>query len=304
MMTESPLPARAITEAALRLGKIRDQIRDEIGSNPTLGELLDVIGWSIPVSHDQLDDVVALPLKFKVRLRGGKSYKAPRSTRIDDLNDSTFVAAADLLAFLIENVHATNEGTVSLPILVSCTASAVQAANLTLEDVSSSAVESMTIAAGRQKKRPAHGDIVAIPARTGGYHLAVVVGRDRFGTAFGLLRGTFNPPRIPKVTSRALRRKPIYSDDQLIATGVWKVVGHDEELISSFSAPEIYHRPDMQIPGVNLGEFGAAETPLGELRLIGRDEAQEIGLLDGRYRQTYLSEYLQDLLDNDAIAWP
>jgi hypothetical protein len=53
-------------------------------------------------------------------------------------------------------------------------------------------------------------------------------------------------------------------------------------------------------PGVDLGEFGAAESPAGIIRLIGAQEAREVGLLGGAYQQTYMGEVLQQLLDDQA----
>ncbi|MDQ0941067.1 hypothetical protein [Streptomyces sp. V1I1] len=42
----------------------------------------------------------------------------------------------------------------------------------------------------------------------------------------------------------------------------------------------------------------------GGLRLIGKQEAEEVGLLDGTYRQAWMSEYLQELLADGMLPGP
>jgi hypothetical protein len=39
------------------------------------------------------------------------------------------------------------------------------------------------------------------------------------------------------------------------------------------------------------------------LRLITKEEAEEVGLLNNTYRQTYMSPYLQELLDEDEAPF-
>ena len=65
--------------------------------------------------------------------------------------------------------------------------------------------------------------------------------------------------------------------------------------------PEIYHKPGQWSDlGIDTGEFGAAETGNGTIRLIGPDEAREVGLLDGTYRQVETAEVLQRRLDKES----
>lgn len=128
---------------------------------------------------------------------------------------------------------------------------------------------------------------MAIPAAGGGYHLAVLLTLDRIGVALGLLRGTFPVPRVEGAEHRHVRPRPVYSDGELIEDGTWQIVGHDEGLLRLFpSEPEIYHAPGLTVPGIDFGEFDLADLPTpGRLRQVSREEAEEVGLLDGSYRQ-------------------
>jgi hypothetical protein len=123
-----------------------------------------------------------------------------------------------------------------------------------------------------------------------------------FGIALGLFEGISAVPRLSEKLGRAVRRLPIYTDEHLIADGTWRVVGHDEQLLPLFpSQPEIYHGPDNIFNSPRIGEFGAAETADETLRQITREKAIEVGLLDNTYRQTYVSDHLQELLNEKAL---
>ena len=157
------------------------------------------------------------------------------------------------------------------------------------------------------KKRiagPKPGDVLAIAAADGGCHMAVVVVLNRFGTALGLFHGTSAQGRLDLDLDlrRAPRKYPVYAGSNLVLDGTWKIADHNDGLLALFpSDPPIYHRPNAW-PGIaDTGEFGAAETADGTLRLIGPDEAREVGLLDGTYRHpTHHAAQLQKLLDDEV----
>jgi hypothetical protein len=124
----------------------------------------------------------------------------------------------------------------------------------------------------------------------------------RIGARNGLLfRGTCAQARLDADLRRAPRKLPIYTDKGRVADGIWKIVGHDDSLLALFpSDPPIYHRPNAW-PGIaDTGEFGAAETADRPLRLIGPDEAREVGLQVGTYRPVRHAAWLQKLLDDQA----
>src|SRR5262249_39975415 len=141
-------------------------------------------------------------------------------------------------------------------------------------------------------------DVLAIPV-TGGHRLAVTITRNRFGTALGLFEGVSPDGRPDAKILRTPRKYPIYTEESLAKNGQWKIVDHDENLLRLFPAdPEIYHKPGAW-PGIDTGEFGAAETADGPLRMIDANEAREVGLQSGDYRQACPAAYLQKLLSDE-----
>jgi hypothetical protein len=283
------MPAGALEESTSRLAAISAEFFEQVGRRPTLGELLELLGWS---SHS----IFSAPLTFKVKFLGNRRYESPGDSLVDELNDSIFVDAAEFLSFL---ARVAGDQPVSPSGLTSALALALKSASISLQDVGSEEVAGLTSSILKKTAKPRIGDILAIPAKGGGYRMAAVVARNRFGTALGVLCGRCLVPRVRKRENLAVRRFPLYTDDRLVSTGTWKVIGHDEGLLSLFSEdPEIYHAPDLQWPGIDLGKFGAAESPAGTIRLIGAEEASEVGLIGGVYQQTYMGEVLQQLLDD------
>lgn len=290
-MSDASMSAGALEESSSRLAAISAEFFELTGRRPTLSELLEVLGWS---SHS----IFSAPLTFKVKLRGNRRYESPGDSLVGELNDSIFVDAAEFLSIL---ARVAGDQPVSPSGLTSALALTLKSASIPLQDVGSEEVAGLTSSILKKVSKPRIGDILAIPAKGGGYHMAAVVARNRFGTALGVLCGRCLVPRVRKRGDLAVRRFPLYTDDRLLSTGAWKVIGNDESLLSLFPAdPEIYHGPDLKWPGVDLGEFGAAESPAGIIRLIGAQEAREVGLLGGAYQQTYMGEVLQQLLDDQA----
>jgi hypothetical protein len=185
--------------------------------------------------------------------------------------------------------------------LASAIFQALQGSGIAFADVSAADIVSLETEAPKKAVRVRRGDVVAIPRKSGGYTLAVVVARNRFGTALGPLRGSFPFPRVASESRYDASARPTYTDEVAIRNGTWSIVDHVEALLSLFpDEPGIYHAPDLQWPGIQIGEFGSAESPSGSLREISEQEAEEVGLLNGAYRQTCPSDYLQQLLDGRA----
>ncbi|WP_432066372.1 hypothetical protein [Streptomyces sp. C10-9-1] len=274
-----------------KLAALSNEFAAQVGKRPSLGELLELLGWA---SHG----VYPAPLAFKAKLKGGRRYSGLSRSLVGELNDSTFIDAASFLASIAE-------GASGQPLSPSGLASSLvltlKESGISLEDVAGEEVAELTVDTAKKPAKPRIGDVLAIPVSGGEYRMASVVARNRFGTALGFLRGRFSVPRPVSGERLAARQFPIYTDDRLVATGAWRVVGHDESLLSLFPAePEIYHAPDLRWPGIDLGEFGAAEKPSGEIRLIGIDEARAVGLLDGTYRQSYLGEFLEQFMEDSV----
>lgn len=301
-VNDAPLTGSTLDEAVSKLAEISADFADEVGGPPTLGEFLEVLSWAVPARSNATDGTFATPLTFKATLKGNKKYASGEASRVGELNDSIFVDATDHLSDVVEHLSAAIGAPVTPSVFASAVLQALQTGKITFADVSGEDVRKLAVDGPKARyAKPKVGDVLAIPARRGGYHLAVVVDRNSFGTALGLFRGTSPLPRLSAAARGAPRPRPVHTEDHLVAEGTWRVVDHDESLLSLFPAkPEIYHKPN-QWPGiVDTGEFGAAETADGTMRLIGPDEAREVGLQDGTYRQTYVAEHLQQWLDDEA----
>ena len=237
-------------------------------------------------------------VRFQATLSGGRPYESPRDSRVAELNDAPFVEASDLLSAVIGELSPEGS-TVSGGSLARALLPMVRGE--LFADVEGSEIAKLTAHGIKWSKRPLIGEVIAIPLAGGRYKVGVIVARNRFGVAIGLLRGEFTYPRAAIRDAGAVGR-PIYTDDELIADGMWLTLGRNDSLLKLFpDSPEIYHWPEPLIPGVDLGEFGAAESPDGGLRLLGKHEASAVGLLDGRYQQAYMSDHLQNLLSQGKV---
>jgi hypothetical protein len=295
-------PDRADTIA--RLGAVVAAFTEDVGAAPTLVELLEILGLAVPTSSDHLEGF-APPVRFTAVLKGNKKHKGG-ATRVGELNDAAFVEASDLMAFLAEGRSAAASGPVSLAVLGEAVLDVLRWGAIRFDDVDIDAVSRLSVESAKRVAKAKIGDVVAIPIGGSRYRLAVVLSRDRYGTAYGLLEGTPTVPRLPDpARPPAPRGRPVHSDDVLVASGQWIVVGHDDALRSLFPAdPEVYHDPKLVVPGFKLdrGPFGTAEMGgSGAVRKIDEAEAREVGLLDGTYQKVYLGEELTEALAKGAL---
>jgi hypothetical protein len=296
------LSVPALGEAASGLAEVAAEFADELGSPPTLAEFLELLGWAIPINNEALDGTFAEPLRFKVTLAGDKPYRSDAASRVPELNDHLFEDARTHLGDLAERMRDAADAPVTPARLASAILKALQSGQIVLADVAATDIRKLIADVPRKRiARPKPGDVLAIPAGSGGYHLAVVLALNQFGTALGLFRGTSPQGRLDAGLRRTPRKYPVYTDNSLVMNGAWKTVDHDDSLLALFPAdPPIYHRPNAWPGIVDTGTFGAAETADGTLRFIGPDEAREVGLADGTYRQVTLADYLQKQLDVEA----
>lgn len=278
-----------------RIGEIGDEFKNEIDRVPIVDELLEILSYgasALPAITFGSEDAPAA-VTFRAKWRGAKQVE--ESNAIGELNDSLFVLAADLFGSIVSycGVEKLNEKQLS-DWLTTVVQALIAAGSL---GSGGGELQKIEVKATRGKsKRGKVGDVVAIPAGSGRYYIAVIVGKNQFGTAYGFFRGR-HPLRAPP-KSRVVEH-PIYSDDDPIWAGRWKVIGHDEQLRSLFPAePEIFHRPQQTYPGEpEIGPFGSGETVSGKMRNVSQDEAQRLGLLDGSYRQIYPSQIFEQALE-------
>ncbi|MFL6120881.1 hypothetical protein [Actinophytocola sp.] len=280
-------------------GEVVAEMADELGSPPTLAEFLEVLSWSVPVLSDATDGTLDQPMRFTATLAGKKPYRGDAPSRVGDLDDNVFEEAREQLNALAEQAKARDGAPVDAKRLAAAVLGELRGGRVVLSDAEPDEIRGLTVET--PKKRVAKlkpGDVVAIPAAAGGYHVAVALCRNSFGTAIGLFAGTSPNGQVGRL--RDAPRGYVYTEESLVKDGTWSVVDHDDSLRELFPAdPPIYHRPN-STPGVDTGEFGAAETADGTLTPISEEKAREIGLTDGTYRQTKHAAFLQKQLDEGA----
>lgn len=301
-MNEVPLPESALADAASGLAEVATEFTDEVGGPPTLAEFLEILAWAIPTNSDALSDGFPETLPLRANLKGNKRYSSAESSRVGELNDNVFEEARDYLLTLCRQLKAVTDKQVTPEWFAAAMLQVLNTDRVTLADVSGSDVRKLTAEAPKKRAAKAEiGDLLAIPLEQGGYRLAVVVARNRFGTALGFFDGVSTNGRLTAELRATPRKHPIYTEESLIKNGTWQIVAHDDTLPTLFPTnPEIYHKPGAW-PGIDTGEHGAAEPADGPLRLIDSEEATEIGLKDGSYRQTYPAAYLQKRLADKSF---
>ncbi|MBB5958097.1 hypothetical protein FHS29_004705 [Saccharothrix tamanrassetensis] len=296
-MTDAPLAADALDPFASGFADVAAEFADETGGPPTLGEFLEVLGWSVPTNSDAVDGTFTEPLRLTATVKG-KRYRPEGASRVAELNDHVFEDARSLNATLTERIA--SAGSPSTPQqYASAILRIIRTGRIAFADVDGTEVRRLVAERAKRNTRLSPGDILAIPVEPSGHRLAVVITRNRFGTAIGLFEGVSPDGRPSADVLKAPRRFPVYTEESQVKNGTWQVVGHDEGLLGRFPAdPEVYHKPGAY-PGVDTGEHGAAETADGPLRMIDAEEAEAVGLAAGRYRQTYPAVFLQKVLSGE-----
>ena len=278
---------------ARALERIAEEAASDLDRPPTSGELLEILAWGLrSLPDDKVDGFQAASL---TGLKAGyeRGAKADRdSGEVAELSDAAFTEAADLLARLAKDL----DGPALQELLDAVVEGLHEAGDDVLSDVKPAQVTKIEPQLRKSKQpKPKAGDLVAIPV-DGAYELAVVVARNRFGTAYGLL-GRRDTPR--PVTANSLPDElppPVYAGDDPVVEGRWRIVGHDEELLTRFpEEPEIFHPPRSDLPG-DVGEHGAAEKPDGTLRKLSAEEAKEVGLDRDDFQAVYYGEDLEQRL--------
>ncbi|HUA58222.1 MAG TPA: hypothetical protein VML19_05670 [Verrucomicrobiae bacterium] len=276
---------------------IIDEFTREVGRKPSSGELFEILTWGVAACRRDAfadlnpKDVKALTPEFR---KGGAPPVEPVGDEnvVYTLNDEPFNAAADLFHDLIQDLKKDRGKPPTLAETLEVLADVLHECTDCLAD--HRAVDLVHIKPEVEKtKRISYrkGDIVAIPTDDSNYFLAIILTENRFGMAVGLFHGARNLRPISRQSYPPIEPRPIYSDPSEIRNGRWKIIGHDEELLSLFPRdPEIYHYSHADFPNPDVDPFGAGESPSGKLRKLTREEAEEVGLPSLEYRQSYLSE--------------
>jgi hypothetical protein len=270
---------REIAAAGLR--EISDAFSEETGRRPSARELAEIFEWSFP----------------EAQIRFETSGPDESASLVAELNDAAFVAAANLVGELERSTGLEFEKSADAERILEIVVEALRrCGDDVLSSVPRSAIRGVAVMAKGPSPKP--GDIVAIPASGEKHHLAVVLENDRFGVAYGLFKGATDSTSVSKKSHPPVNRRPVYSGEEPIASGRWEIVGHDEALRDLFDDAEIFHKPDPDDD--ELGQYGAAEKADESLRKLTKKEADEVGLLDGGYRQILSPEQVEKLVKSEA----
>ncbi len=225
---------------------------------------------------------------------------------IDELNDNCFVITSDFFVEVCQEIEDAVGRKPTLDELCELLTWGLRSISSDiLHDIDIGDV--LQITATRRKhrvKRLAVGDVVAVPAGNGQWYLGVYLTTNRFGDAFGFFRGTWPlRPFQPEDTPEPLL-PVVYSGNDAIKDGRWKVIGNDPQLLACFPAkPEIYHMKKYHLDDDLIGPFGSAENDDDELRAIDEDEARAVGLLDDSYQTGWLEERVPVCLETMNRRW-
>jgi len=167
-----------------------------------------------------------------------------------------------------------------------------------ISDANPSAVTTLVAKkASRTKVDTRPGSLFAVPAPEGTFFFVVLITRNRFGWAFGVLRHVATSSHYRPTPDSQVLRYPIYSGGRFVANGRWRRVGYVPELLLSFPRePEIYHSKNDSHADECIGPYGSAENAHNELRAVSKKEAEDVGLLSGEYRQGMLEEQFEKFL--------
>ena len=282
------------------------QFADETGRLPSGSELAEVLTWAFRSFADRVggfppDTVVEA---VRVQSSGDRAVKSESEKRagkiaseVDQLNDSVFVIAADLMSEAVAAMARPGGRPSAQAVLRLLHDGLEQARASKLVELPDDSAEHWKIRAPRKKARMRTrvGDIVAVPVGPDRYRHVIVVAKNGFGTAAGILDGP--GPLHPTAPLRRTGLRPVYVGEESIDDGSWPIVGHDEKLLEHFDRdPEIFHRNNPDLPDPMIGPFGSGETASGRMRELSEAEANEIGLLDRSYSQVLLPQQLEDFL--------
>jgi hypothetical protein len=286
-------------EAARGLTQLAKSIAHELGGPPRLAELLEVLGWGSESLRKHVTKEPPLPLLLIPQWHSEGSRPQPRPSQGGELNDHAFVDAGELLSGLAKKLAAGKGSRPNVGDVAHLLGQGLRRVQPELlDDFYPTDLRGLTVEADQAPKRAEVGDILAIPARNGGNFLAVVLDRNNFGTALGLFEGTHPPRAITAMKHPPVVDRPVYVGEEAVASGRWRVVGHDDDLVELFPIkPEIFHRPDPDLLDENVGPHGAAETPDRQVRQLSEQEAHEVGIFDPDFTQIYLGEQLEGRLN-------
>ncbi len=186
------------------LADVISEFVEELGDLPRLGEFLEILGLAVP-TNSTAGGELPMPLTLKARTAGNRVYRGTSPSRVGELNDATFVEAADALGWLAEQVAASTGQPASAAELAGAILRAVRDEDLRFADIGADAITSLTVDGTRRRVKSQPGDVIAIPV-DGGNRLALMITRDRRGMALGLFQGRLSTPRVGALDPASAKR--------------------------------------------------------------------------------------------------
>ena len=285
----SPTPAtRLLTE-------VTRAFANERGRQPSTQEVLSVVSLALKGAQSEpiSDCPVARIERFTVVINGTETSDRQHTVAMEavsELADNPFVLGGEVLACL----RRAREGNLTVDSLAEDLTDALRALDRRMlngedpEEIDQVRVEVRNPAAVAKR-----GDLVAIPAGAGRWAFAVVLAHNPFGIAWGLFEGRHRLKAYSVMHHPPTHRYSVYTADDPVALGKWRVVWNHEGLLGLFPTdPERYR--------VDAAERNVAESPSGRVRPLSTREANEVGLTDGSYRPVWDVDELQQALRNQA----
>src|SRR5262245_41718546 len=138
------LPPSAVDEASSGLAEIAAEFAEELGGPLTLAEFLELLGWAVPSGSEAIDGLFIQPLRFKVALKGNKSYRNDVPSRVHDLDDHPFEEAREHNRVLVERMWAASDAPVTPQQFASAILQVLRTGRIILADVKPEDIRKLT----------------------------------------------------------------------------------------------------------------------------------------------------------------
>jgi len=270
---------------------------------PELSELLAILliemqSLSIDLYEDVLPSNVTKLYAISDEHNTSSTDSLNISNKISNLGDGIFSAAA---TFLVEISCLVQEHTEKLPTLRDFCLILIKSMNHYEMSLFRGYSDIKSDSKKIRKIILSPGDIVLVPSDNHLYFILAFLTTNQFGLAYGVFRRKFKELdiNINRITELSIRKYPVYSGNQFIANGNWRIIGNNPKVLSLFHKnPEIFHNKQYHKDNEDIDPFGSGESPDGTLRDLTQQEAVKIGLFTENYETSYLEWELEQKLKN------
>lgn len=155
-------------------------------------------------------------------------------------------------------------------------------------------------------KNPKVGIVVGVPLGNGKMGAIIFLSptHSRFGDAYGFMRGAWSEEQIQSSDwNPPVFRSPLFTSNKMLHDAKWLALASRPDLTNRFDPPEWLYHPDDAPIGESHGKFGLAETPQGDIRELGEEEARNrFLLLRGHSNQGPLPSDIIELLREHCLT--